>query len=178
MDEFPAGTNAVVAVLAYTGYDMEDACILNKAAVDRGFAHGRLIKTESVDLRAERGGRQVFSAESAPVRLLGDAGIRYSRLRRLTQKADVMGFLRGRACSRPTGRGHLHNGSGMHRQTASAARLLAYCVCWLHARRCQSSSVKQRHHHLLARLVSAIHKTGQHAHGPAVLLLPLGGLCQ
>jgi DNA-directed RNA polymerase beta subunit len=67
MDEFPAGTNAVVAVLSYTGYDMEDACILNKAAVDRGFAHGRLIKTEMVDLRAERGTKQVFSAEPQSV---------------------------------------------------------------------------------------------------------------
>jgi DNA-directed RNA polymerase beta subunit len=67
MDEFPAGTNAVVAVLSYTGYDMEDACILNKAAVDRGFAHGRLIKTEMIDLRAERGTKQVFSAEPQSV---------------------------------------------------------------------------------------------------------------
>jgi hypothetical protein len=67
MDEFPAGTNAVVAVLSYTGYDMEDACILNKAAVDRGFAHGRLIKTEMVDLRAERGTKQVFAAEPQSV---------------------------------------------------------------------------------------------------------------
>uniref|UniRef100_A0A383WM53 DNA-directed RNA polymerase subunit beta n=1 Tax=Tetradesmus obliquus TaxID=3088 RepID=A0A383WM53_TETOB len=63
MDEFPAGTNAVVAVLSYTGYDMEDACILNKAAVDRGFAHGRLIKTEMVDLRSEKGTKQIFAAE-------------------------------------------------------------------------------------------------------------------
>lgn len=67
MDEFPAGTNAVVAVLSYTGYDMEDACILNKAAVDRGFAHGRLIKTETIDLRSERGTKQVFSAEPCSV---------------------------------------------------------------------------------------------------------------
>lgn len=50
MDENPQGTNMVVAVAAYTGYDMEDAMILNKAAVDRGLAHGSLIKTEAVDL--------------------------------------------------------------------------------------------------------------------------------
>lgn len=67
MDEFPAGTNAVVAVLSYTGYDMEDACILNKAAVDRGFAHGRLIKTEMVDLRSEKGTKQIFAAEPQSV---------------------------------------------------------------------------------------------------------------
>ena len=46
LDEYPAGTNAVVAVISFTGYDMEDAMILNKASVDRGFAHGCIYKTE------------------------------------------------------------------------------------------------------------------------------------
>ena len=117
MDEFPNGTNAIVAVLAYTGgllggcvptgrqaagrsragfdieratildtcpavvplrhrsaaslltparrlprvpvcaagYDMEDAMILNKSSVERGFAHAYLYKNEQIDLREERG---------------------------------------------------------------------------------------------------------------------------
>lgn len=50
MDEYPQGTNMVVAVCAYTGYDMEDAMILNKSSVDRGLAHGSLLQTEVVDL--------------------------------------------------------------------------------------------------------------------------------
>ena len=50
MDEYPQGTNMVVAVCAHTGYDMEDAMILNKSSVDRGLAHGSLLKTEVVDL--------------------------------------------------------------------------------------------------------------------------------
>ncbi|KAJ7982372.1 DNA-directed RNA polymerase subunit beta [Quillaja saponaria] len=50
MDEYPTGTNAIVAVLAYTGYDMEDAMILNKSSVDRGMFHGQIYQTETIDL--------------------------------------------------------------------------------------------------------------------------------
>ncbi|KAK7256953.1 hypothetical protein RIF29_30575 [Crotalaria pallida] len=50
IDEFPTGTNAIVAVLAYTGYDMEDAMILNKSAVERGMFHGQIYQTETIDL--------------------------------------------------------------------------------------------------------------------------------
>ncbi|GLI65505.1 hypothetical protein VaNZ11_009054, partial [Volvox africanus] len=63
MDEFPNGTNAIVAVLAYTGYDMEDAMILNKSSMERGLAHASLYKTESIDLRDERGTKSYFCAE-------------------------------------------------------------------------------------------------------------------
>ncbi|GFR47172.1 hypothetical protein Agub_g8865 [Astrephomene gubernaculifera] len=63
MDEFPNGTNAIVAVLAYTGYDMEDAMILNKSSMERGLCHASLYKTETVNLREERGPKSVFAAE-------------------------------------------------------------------------------------------------------------------
>ena len=42
--------NAVVAVISYTGYDMDDAMILNKSAHERGFGYGTMYKTTVVQL--------------------------------------------------------------------------------------------------------------------------------
>ncbi|PCH40776.1 beta and beta-prime subunits of DNA dependent RNA-polymerase [Wolfiporia cocos MD-104 SS10] len=55
MDSFPNGTNAIVAVISYTGYDMEDAMILNKSAHERGFAYGTVYKSQTVDLQDQPG---------------------------------------------------------------------------------------------------------------------------
>lgn len=52
----PSGTNAVVAVISYTGYDMEDAMIINKGAYDRGFAHGTVYKSYLRDIHADGAG--------------------------------------------------------------------------------------------------------------------------
>ncbi|KAI3844252.1 hypothetical protein MKX03_032323, partial [Papaver bracteatum] len=53
VEEFPNGTNAIVAVLAYTGYDMEDAMILNKSSVERGMCRGQIYQVETVDLQKD-----------------------------------------------------------------------------------------------------------------------------
>ena len=44
------GTNAIIAVIAYTGYDMEDAMILNKHSWERGFCQGYVYKSQVLDL--------------------------------------------------------------------------------------------------------------------------------
>lgn len=62
MDAFPNGTNAVVAVISYTGYDMEDAMILNKSAHERGFGYGTVYKSQIIDLKDVRGASKSNSA--------------------------------------------------------------------------------------------------------------------
>ena len=53
LDDFAMGTNAIVAVISYTGYDMEDAMILNKSAFERGFAHGSIYHSDFIELKGE-----------------------------------------------------------------------------------------------------------------------------
>lgn len=35
--ELPAGINAIVGIMCYTGYNQEDSVIMNRSAVERGF---------------------------------------------------------------------------------------------------------------------------------------------
>lgn len=62
MDALPNGCNAVVAVLAYTGYDMEDAMIINKSSYERGFAHACVFYTVPIDLKDEAPATDLFFA--------------------------------------------------------------------------------------------------------------------
>ena len=48
-DKLGAGQNAVVAVMSYSGYDIEDAIVMNRASLDRGF--GRCIVLRKHALR-------------------------------------------------------------------------------------------------------------------------------
>lgn len=88
MDHFPNGANAIVAVISYTGYDMDDAVILNKSTVERGFGYGTIYKTEIVSLQEmkKNGGGGVgfhfgFGPEANP-----------SLVDRLKDKIDDDGF--------------------------------------------------------------------------------------
>jgi DNA-directed RNA polymerase II subunit RPB2 len=35
--ELPAGINAIVAIMTYTGYNQEDSLMMNQTSIDRGF---------------------------------------------------------------------------------------------------------------------------------------------
>lgn len=50
-DKLPAGQNATVAVMSYSGYDIEDALVLNKASCDRGFGRCQVFRKHTTQLR-------------------------------------------------------------------------------------------------------------------------------
>lgn len=43
LDDYPSGTNAIVAVISYTGYDMEDAMVRGNASDSSFFPRKQLI---------------------------------------------------------------------------------------------------------------------------------------
>lgn len=50
-NQIPSGFNAMVAVMSFSGYDIEDAIILNQGSVDRGMARVEVYKTNTVSLK-------------------------------------------------------------------------------------------------------------------------------
>ncbi|KAH8320546.1 hypothetical protein KR067_005238 [Drosophila pandora] len=65
-DKLPAGQNATVAVMSYSGYDIEDALILNKASIDRGY--GRCLVYKNSKCTVKRYANQTFDRIMGPVK--------------------------------------------------------------------------------------------------------------
>jgi len=50
-DKLPAGQNATVAVMSYSGYDIEDALVVNRASCDRGFGRVQVFRKVTTQLK-------------------------------------------------------------------------------------------------------------------------------
>lgn len=56
-DKMPAGQNSIVAVMSFSGYDIEDALVLNRASVDRGYGRCIVFKSKVVTLKRHDDGQ-------------------------------------------------------------------------------------------------------------------------
>ncbi|PHH66645.1 hypothetical protein CDD81_6482 [Ophiocordyceps australis] len=57
-DKLPAGQNATVIVMSFSGYDIEDALVLNKASIDRGFGRCQVFRKYTSELQKYPNGRR------------------------------------------------------------------------------------------------------------------------
>lgn len=97
-DKHPSGQNIVVAVMSYKGYNIEDAVILNKGSIDRGFARSSYFRPAvSEELRYSGGlmdqicipDKEVKGYKSErDYRLLEDDGIVYPEAK--VREEDVL----------------------------------------------------------------------------------------
>lgn len=50
-DKVPGGQNVTLAVMSYSAYDIEDASILNRGSIDRGFGRCLVLRKHQTSLR-------------------------------------------------------------------------------------------------------------------------------
>uniref|UniRef100_A0A915HX80 DNA-directed RNA polymerase subunit beta n=1 Tax=Romanomermis culicivorax TaxID=13658 RepID=A0A915HX80_ROMCU len=63
-DKIPAGQNATIAVMSYSGFDIEDALVINKASLDRGY--GRCLVYKNAKCVLKRYANQTFDRVLGP----------------------------------------------------------------------------------------------------------------
>lgn len=80
-DQVPGGQNASLAVMSYSGYDIEDAVILNRGSMDRGFGRCFVIKKFNTNLKKYPDGTGDTSVSPQPASKFasGEADPKYRR---------------------------------------------------------------------------------------------------
>lgn len=66
LEKFPAGHNAMVAVMSYSCYDIEDAIVINKGSLDRGFGRTIVYRRYETECEKSEDGREYERVEFPP----------------------------------------------------------------------------------------------------------------
>lgn len=51
-DKVPGGQNASLVVMSYSGYDIEDAVVINRASIDRGFGRCLVVRKYQTSIKS------------------------------------------------------------------------------------------------------------------------------
>jgi len=51
LDSFPNGFNACISVLTYTGFDMEDAIVINRSSIQRGISFSNITSSSLIEMK-------------------------------------------------------------------------------------------------------------------------------
>ena len=72
VEKLPAGQASIIAVMSYSGYDIEDATVLNRASLDRGFGRCSVLKKSVTSVK--RYGNHTLDRIVAPPEDSGKVG--------------------------------------------------------------------------------------------------------
>ena len=72
VEKLPAGQASIIAVMSYSGYDIEDASVLNRASLDRGFGRCTVLKKSVTSIK--RYGNHTLDRIVAPPEESGKVG--------------------------------------------------------------------------------------------------------
>ena len=79
-DKLPNGINCIVAISSYTGYNQEDAIIINKTSVDRGMFKSMYFRSYEDNEEVDKNGVSVFGNPQTTKNSLKETELNYSKL--------------------------------------------------------------------------------------------------